>query len=47
MIYIPKPYRPRLFPRIVRWCLLALGCIGFMVLMILLMWEIDAILHPI
>jgi hypothetical protein len=45
MIYIPKPYRPRLFPRIVRWCLIAAACMAVVWLIVLLMWELDAFMH--
>ena len=45
MIYIPPPYRPRLFPRAVRWTLLAIGCVLFVYIGILLMWVVDGLIN--
>lgn len=41
--YIPPPYRPHIFPRVVRWTLVLLGCVLFLVISIGLMWEISAL----
>ena len=43
--YIPPPYRPRLFPRVVRWGLIGIACVGAVVLMIFLSWVGDALYH--
>ena len=46
MLYVPPPRKPRLFPRLARWFFTAIGCVGFVLLLVLLMWELDAWLHP-
>jgi hypothetical protein len=43
--YIPRPYRPRLFPRLVRWGLFAVGCIAAVQFLVLLSWVADALYH--
>jgi hypothetical protein len=42
MIYIPPPYRPRLFPRAVRWTLLVIGCVVFVIYCVAMMWLLSA-----
>ncbi len=42
MIYIPPPYKPRLFPRAVRWVLLAVGSMVFVCYCVAMMWLLSA-----
>lgn len=43
--YIPPAYRPRLFPRIVYWVLVAAGSVVVVYGLVLLCWVADALYH--